>query len=99
MIAEVKIGDLEQTLALLVEPCASQPWAAVKEHPALDQRAREGFLGRLAVDLPGESDENDIEYIDDFLREGGGRWGRAGSCSWGEGRWRSGCSPRGWAPR
>ena len=77
LLADVGIGDLEQTLALLVELCASQPWAAVKHHPALDQRAREGFLGRLAVDLPGESDENDIEYIDDFLKEGReAGWGR-----------------------
>ena len=76
LLTDVSIDDLEQTLALLVELCASQPWARVKDRPALDQRAREGFLGRLAVDLPGESDEDDIEYIDEFLKEGReARWG------------------------
>jgi hypothetical protein len=70
LLADVSVGDLEQTLALLVELCASQPWAVVKHRPALDQRAREAFLGRLAVDLPGESDEDDIEYIDEFLKKG-----------------------------
>jgi len=76
LLAEVSVDDFEQTLALLVELCASQPWASVKGHPALEERARERFLGRLAVDLPGESDEDDIEYIDEFLKEGReARWG------------------------
>jgi hypothetical protein len=70
LLAVACVGDLEQTLALLVELCASRPWAAVEDGPALDRRVREGFLGRLAVDLPGNSDEDDIEYIDAFLKEG-----------------------------
>lgn len=70
LLAVASVGDLEQTLALLVELCASRPWAAVEDDPALDGRVREEFLGQLAVDLPGNSDEDDIEYIDAFLKEG-----------------------------
>ena len=74
--AQVSVDDLEQTLALLVELLLPNRGRRLRIVLDFDQRAREGFLGRLAVDLPGESDEDDIEYIDEFLKEGrGSRWG------------------------
>jgi len=68
--AQVQDGGLEETLALLVELCAAEPWAQAKDHPRLDPRARERYLGRLSIDLPGESDEDDVEHIDGNLKEG-----------------------------
>ena len=65
-----QVGGIEESLSLLVELCACEPWGQVKDHPRLAERAREQFLGRLSVDLPGETDEDDIEYIDEYLKEG-----------------------------
>jgi hypothetical protein len=81
LLSVVAIGDLEQTLGLLVELCACAPWAQVEGQPQLDVRAREQFLGQLAIDLPGDSDEDDVEYIDRYLKEGRNLAG------WSTGRW------------
>jgi hypothetical protein len=79
LVDAVAAGGLEQTIALLVELCASQPWGVLRGSPALLETPRERFLGRLAVDLPGACDEDDVERIDEYLN-------KAWEAEWGVGR-------------
>lgn len=81
LVRWLDVEGLEQSLELLVELCASHPWAEVEDHPRLDERARDGFLGRLGIDLPGDCDEDDFEYVDTYLKEGRGLAG------WSTARW------------
>jgi hypothetical protein len=72
-------GSTAETLGLLVDVCAADPWAEMKDTPKLGTGVREHFLARLSLALPGDTDEDDPEYVDEYLQEGRGlfRWSTA----------------------
>jgi hypothetical protein len=65
-----RLGGIEDTakgLALLVELCACQPWAASDDPDRLEKEPREKFLNQVATFLGGDTTPKDVEEIDDIL--------------------------------
>lgn len=59
--------DTPRCLALLVDLCASQPFADIER--VLDSRTRTRTLGAVAISLGGDVDEDDVERFDAWLME------------------------------
>jgi hypothetical protein len=70
-------GSTAETLGLLVDVCAADPWPEMKDTPELGTGVREHFLARLSLALPGDTDEDDPEYVDGYLQEGRGLFRRS----------------------
>jgi uncharacterized small protein (DUF1192 family) len=69
------VGDTATAVALLVELCDAQPWAALPTPTPLRKQTRLRVLGAYAAALGVGTSADDVEVIDRILRQRGpGHW-------------------------